>query len=345
MKPVAYEGKEPYLFVSYAHKDSDRVFLVINELAARGCRIWYDDGIAPGSEWPEDIARHLYAAQMVIAFITPASMASENCRREINFALSKKKPFLSIVLEETKIPLGMEMQLAARQSIPRYNFSTLESFIERVLKCPDITPCIGEGAAASPQPETAPAAAPKETAAPKAADPEREAKLVAVFNEAAAYAAKEEYQKELEVLAGALSYAPDDCSLLVKLGRVYRRLGYSKKALEYYEKAKAADPGDPTIYANIGAVYLTAGEYETARPYYEQALALMEKDPLCATKGDKATTYGNYGLCLGELGDLNGAKKNLIVARKIGYGADMIRNICQRIHIRPNSVLKDSFWR
>ena len=45
-----YEGKEPYIFISYAHKDSDRVFPILEELDRRGYRVWYDDGIAPGSE-------------------------------------------------------------------------------------------------------------------------------------------------------------------------------------------------------------------------------------------------------------------------------------------------------
>lgn len=141
MKPIAYEGNEPYIFISYAHKDSERVFQVLDELDKKGYRIWYDDGIAPGSEWPEDIARHLDAAKMVIAFVTPHSMASQNCRREINFALSKEKPFLSILLEKTQMPLGMEMQLSAQQSILRYNYSTWDAFISKILKCPDIVPC------------------------------------------------------------------------------------------------------------------------------------------------------------------------------------------------------------
>ncbi|MBO4889211.1 MAG: TIR domain-containing protein [Firmicutes bacterium] len=151
MKPLAYEGKEPYIFISYAHRDSERVFQVLEELDKKGYRIWYDDGIAPGSEWPEDIARHLDAAHMVIAFVTPNSMASQNCRREINFALSKEKRFLSILLEKTEMPLGMEMQLSAQQSILRYNYATWEAFIGKILTCPDIGPCQRP----APQPEPA----------------------------------------------------------------------------------------------------------------------------------------------------------------------------------------------
>ena len=161
MKPDVYEGNEPYIFVSYAHRDSVAVFEVLAELQERGYRLWYDDGIAPGSEWPEDIAQHLDAAAMVMAFVTPNSMESQNCRREINFSLARNKPFLSILLEKTDMPLGMQMQLSAQQSIVRYNYDSWDGFIKKVLSCPDIEPCKAE-----PEPAPAPQSMPEPTPAP-----------------------------------------------------------------------------------------------------------------------------------------------------------------------------------
>ena len=141
MRPRAYEGKEPYIFVSYAHKDDDQVFEILSALGEKGYRVWYDEGITPGSEWTEDIARHLDDSAMVIAFITPASMASKNCRREINYALFKEKPFLSVILEKTEMSPGMTMQLSVQQSILRYDYTSWESFIDKILRCPEIAPC------------------------------------------------------------------------------------------------------------------------------------------------------------------------------------------------------------
>ncbi len=137
-KVTAYEGTENYIFISYAHKDTDQVFPILEQLQSRGYRIWYDDGIAPGSEWPENIAQHLNDCAMTMAFISPNSMASANCRREINFALSKQKPFLSVVLEPTEMPLGMELQLSAQQSVIRYNYRTNSKFLEKLCSCPDL---------------------------------------------------------------------------------------------------------------------------------------------------------------------------------------------------------------
>ena len=137
----AYEGKEPYIFVSYAHKDSPTVFRIIEKLSARGYRIWYDEGIEPGSEWPEYIANHLIGAEMVLSFLTPNAVQSVNCRREVNFALSKNKPVLAIYMDKFEIPAGMELQLSSQQNVLYYNYDSEERFLDKVETCQHLIPC------------------------------------------------------------------------------------------------------------------------------------------------------------------------------------------------------------
>lgn len=137
----AYKGSEKYIFVSYAHKDSEQVFPIMKMLKSRGYRIWYDEGIVPGSEWTDHIAKRLNNSAMVIAFVTPNFTASVNCRREVHFALSKQKPFLSVILEPTKMPLGMEMQLSSQQSVIRHQFTSEEKFIEKICDFPKMERC------------------------------------------------------------------------------------------------------------------------------------------------------------------------------------------------------------
>ena len=86
--PFLADEEQPYIFISYAHRDSERVFQVLEELDKKGYRIWYDDGIAPGSEWPEYIAEHLNRCSVFMAFVSPESIDSSNCRREVTYALS-----------------------------------------------------------------------------------------------------------------------------------------------------------------------------------------------------------------------------------------------------------------
>lgn len=165
MRLQAYEGREPFVFVSYAHKDTDKVMGVLTELDRRGYRIWYDDGIVPGSEWPENIAEHLTDSAMVLAFISQNSIDSPNCRREITFALSKRKPFLSVVLERTEMSPGMELQLSAQQSVIRNNYEDEAGFINKICSCPDLEPCLKP--VSEPLPESAPKTELKQESTPK----------------------------------------------------------------------------------------------------------------------------------------------------------------------------------
>lgn len=138
-----YEGHESFIFISYCHKDSGMVFPVIEQLAADGYRVWYDEGIDPGSEWPEIIADHLNKSTVCIAFISPNSVNSHNCKREINFALLKKKPFISIVLMETELSLGMEMQLSATQAIFKYKLHNDGEFFRKLYEAKFLSECFG----------------------------------------------------------------------------------------------------------------------------------------------------------------------------------------------------------
>ena len=136
-----YEGRDPYIFVSYSHRDQERVEPILRALIDRGFRVWYDEGIDPGTEWPESIARHLENSRVCLAFITPFSAASANCRREINFALTKNTDLLTVFLEQTEISPGLEMQISTYQSIMGYTYPDLPSLMERIASVDVLRPC------------------------------------------------------------------------------------------------------------------------------------------------------------------------------------------------------------
>ena len=86
-----YKGENPYIFVSYAHKDKDIVYPVIEELQNRGYRRWYDEGIEASEEWAEIVAEKLYFAESVLFFISDNFCGSRNCKREVNFVVDNIK--------------------------------------------------------------------------------------------------------------------------------------------------------------------------------------------------------------------------------------------------------------
>ena len=130
-----YEGTLPYLFVSYAHKNDAAVLEIISTLQSRGFRVWYDEGIEAGSEWPESIASHLERAQLVLAFLSPAYLRSDNCRKEMHYALTKRKPVINVYLEPTELSPGMEMQIGSIFALMRHNMSD-EEFYGKLYSAP-----------------------------------------------------------------------------------------------------------------------------------------------------------------------------------------------------------------
>ena len=137
-----YEGTLPYLFVSYAHKNDAAVLEIISTLQSRGFRVWYDEGIEAGSEWPESIASHLERAQLVLAFLSPAYLRSDNCRKEMHYALTKRKPVINVYLEPTELSPGMEMQIGNLFALMKYTYPSEEYFYDKLfsaeLRCGQI---------------------------------------------------------------------------------------------------------------------------------------------------------------------------------------------------------------
>ncbi len=126
---AVYNGNEPYIFVSYAHSDSKKVLPIIEYLQQAGVRIWYDDGIEAGSEWPQYIAENLEKASCVLVFMSPNAANSHNCRNEINLASELKKEFLVVHLVDFELALGLRLQLNSNQAIFRSKFKSDDEFM------------------------------------------------------------------------------------------------------------------------------------------------------------------------------------------------------------------------
>lgn len=144
--PTAYEGTSPYIFISYAHKDTALVLPIIEELNAKGFRIWYDAGIEAGTEWPDYIAAHLEKSACVLAFLSSSAVASFNCRQEINYAIDLQKPMLSIYLEDLSLTGGMRMRLGLSQAMFYHRHPTLASFVSELSLSELILPCLAQKA-------------------------------------------------------------------------------------------------------------------------------------------------------------------------------------------------------
>lgn len=113
-----YEGTRPYIFISYAHLQSETVVETISILHERGYRLWYDEGIPAGSDWPANIAQHMQNCERVIFFLSGRAMESPNCYSEMRTACRLGKPVLIVRLEDAAIPAEWKDLIEGQPVIP-----------------------------------------------------------------------------------------------------------------------------------------------------------------------------------------------------------------------------------
>ena len=115
--PSAYKGDLPYVFISYAHKDESTVFPIIDRLQQDGFRVWYDEGIVPGSNWDVYISEQLDRCSNVLCFISRAYIKSQNCKDELALARIKRKPMNIVYIEDVQLTPGLKMRYGRIQAL------------------------------------------------------------------------------------------------------------------------------------------------------------------------------------------------------------------------------------
>jgi hypothetical protein len=102
------------------------VFAIIRKLSDTRYRVWYDEGIEPGNEWPEEVGRALTACRLFLAFMSPEAIESRNVRNEINMATSENKAVMVVFLRPTELSEGMKLQLGIVQFINKHEMTEAE---------------------------------------------------------------------------------------------------------------------------------------------------------------------------------------------------------------------------
>lgn len=146
-----YEGKEPYIFVSYAHNSAQLIYPMIEQLVRDGYRVWYDEGLHPGDNWLRVIAQHLDRSAVCLAAVDPAFCASYNCYSEVSLALNRKKPVLCVSMVDFELPLESQLLLGPSHMLKRHDFKSAESFFRRLYATPALAPCRGNKVSLEPE--------------------------------------------------------------------------------------------------------------------------------------------------------------------------------------------------
>ena len=108
----------PYVFISYASADRERVLPLVDRLEAAGVKTWIDrDGIHGGANYAQEIAEAIKDAALLVLMASPASLASRNVKQEMALGWRFEKPYLPLLLDPVTIPDDVAYWLEASQWI------------------------------------------------------------------------------------------------------------------------------------------------------------------------------------------------------------------------------------
>lgn len=111
------------------------------------------------------------------------------------------------------------------------------------------------------------------------------------------------YELAMVKLTKALKFDDDNLHANHYMAELYRRLGETKKADEYFLRALDLSGSDPQLLNNYGVFLCEVNRYQEAESYFDRVL----KDPLYS---GKAKVYENLGLCAKLKGNLAESEKN-----------------------------------
>lgn len=109
----AYIGDEPYLFVSYSHRDTAQVYPILDILYDNKYRLWYDESCETGNDFRDELKNKIEGCSGVVLFVSESSMNSPFCGMEILCAKEKNKRIFPIYLgDNLDIPPAFQIFLA-----------------------------------------------------------------------------------------------------------------------------------------------------------------------------------------------------------------------------------------
>jgi TIR domain len=74
------------IFISYDRASKDIVEQVVEDLTDDDHAIWFDQHLTGGQNWWDNILSEIRQCEIFVAALTPASLESRACQRELKYA-------------------------------------------------------------------------------------------------------------------------------------------------------------------------------------------------------------------------------------------------------------------
>ena len=132
-KPVAYNGSDNYLFVSYAHKDDSFVYPIIRELQKK-YNVWYDEGIESGTKWINTITNKIKCCSFMLTFVSSNFFDSDFCQREILFAFQHGIKVINIRVNNAILPDDFSFLFGDEQMLNIVSSDLAERVVQDIVR-------------------------------------------------------------------------------------------------------------------------------------------------------------------------------------------------------------------
>jgi hypothetical protein len=141
-----YEGRDPYLFVSYRHPDREIIAGILSELQRRGVRLWWDRSLHVGAAYADVIESQLRSCAGLLLCITANTVRPQPedwVYQETRTALEAGRDVLPLRQAGLELPLRWRVLLGHRHAIELHDWNDPEA-IERILERAAALGCVRE---------------------------------------------------------------------------------------------------------------------------------------------------------------------------------------------------------
>lgn len=130
----SYEGPEPYIFISYSHRDTTQVYEILKMIDREKYRYWYDDTMEIGEDFREELRTRIENCSAFLLFLSNAALQSKYCGMEIITAFKYNKRIYPVYLDDdVEIPAPLKMILENLQHVKGVSKQSSDKYIKKLI--------------------------------------------------------------------------------------------------------------------------------------------------------------------------------------------------------------------
>lgn len=131
------------IFISYSRDSQDIVEELVQDLNDDDHETWFDQRLSGGQKWWDSILSEIRQSDIFVAALTPDSLESQACLRELNYAQRLQKRVLPIRLSDKVKPEALAHGLAELQNLvyrpqDKAAFKVLQKTIRKLPEAPPL---------------------------------------------------------------------------------------------------------------------------------------------------------------------------------------------------------------